>query len=92
MQTGTATPNAKSPDKPELFGERDSATYFHTDCSVCGRQLRVLVEYLGQAVACCHCTGRFVATDPVSNAHRPPSVLEKANQLLVLCSNMRSTS
>jgi ribosomal protein S27AE len=90
MQTGTATPNAKSRHKPELVGEQDSATCFHTDCSVCGRQLQVLVAHLGQAVACGHCGSRFVATDPASNAHRAPSALERANQLLVRCTNMRS--
>lgn len=89
-QTSTATRSAKPQRKPELIGERDLATYFHTECSVCGRPLQVLVEYFGQAVACGHCGGRFVATDPAANVHGPCSVLEQANQLLVLCSNLRS--
>ena len=90
MQTSVAAPNAKSRRKPEPVCQRSIVTYFPTECSVCGRRLRVLVEHLGQVVACGHCGRSFVATDPASNSHAAQSTLEKANQLLVRCSTMRS--
>lgn len=33
-------------------------------CPVCGRRLRVLVEYLGSRVCCRHCRGTFTAREP----------------------------
>lgn len=38
-------------------------TYFAMDCDVCGRPLRVKVEYLGKEIACPHCRARFRAKD-----------------------------
>ena len=42
--------------------------YFVQECPTCGRGLEIRVAYLGKKVACLHCGGRFVATDP-SNAN-----------------------
>ncbi len=57
-------------------------TYFHTECSVCGRQLRILVEHLGQQVACGHCGSHCVAANPMSSALVDLSSRAKADQLL----------
>ncbi len=54
----------RSPKKPRRGGHDRVRTFFNTECSICGRQLRVLVEQLGQLVACAHCGCEFVATDP----------------------------
>ena len=35
--------------------------YFYQVCPICGRSLRICVEYLGRTVACRHCRGEFVA-------------------------------
>ncbi len=38
--------------------------YFTQECPTCGRSLHVRVTYLGRTVACKHCQGEFVASDP----------------------------
>ena len=62
-------------------------TDFFQECPVCGRPLQIHVEYLGHIVACEHCGGQFVATDPFTQA---PSgrLLHRADELLAL-SNRR---
>lgn len=65
-------------------------TYFHVECSVCSRPLRVRVEYLGRQVACGHCGHDFVATDAISTPNTARSSLEKAEQLLARYSNTDS--
>ena len=35
--------------------------YFYQACPICGRSLRICVEYLGRMVACRHCRGEFLA-------------------------------
>ncbi|MDX1944298.1 MAG: hypothetical protein SFU86_02745 [Pirellulaceae bacterium] len=34
---------------------------FYQECPVCGRSLRLPVQYFGKAVACPHCGGEFRA-------------------------------
>ena len=46
-----------------------TTTYYFQDCPICGRSLRILVEYLGQQVVCRHCQGRFDAYDPSNSFH-----------------------
>lgn len=38
--------------------------FFYQECPVCGRHLRVRLEYLGRQLACTHCQGSFTARDP----------------------------
>jgi hypothetical protein len=63
-----------------------SATYFVQECPTCGRNLQVRVEYLGKRVACQHCSARFQACDPASQAYPPEdsslSLLERAEELI----------
>ncbi len=61
-------------------------TYFVQGCPTCGRRLQVRVEYLGKAVVCQHCRGKFVArdaslADPAA-AHSPDDLVRRANELL----------
>ena len=89
MDASEATRNAQRRCSPEPVAQHRISTYFHTECSVCGSQLRVLVEFLGQAVACGHCGRRFVATDSAANAHLHRSELNMANEdLLRGCKNV----
>lgn len=62
------------------------AHYFQ-DCPICGRTLRIRVEYLGRKLVCQSCRGHFVAAEPSqpapvrafgSHCH----LLDRANQLL----------
>ncbi len=61
-----------------------SATFFVQRCPICGRRLRIRVEYLGRTLVCQHCGARFVAADPVGSSDQPSTqpVLQRANQLL----------
>lgn len=36
-------------------------TYFYQECPVCGRSLRVPVQYFGSIMSCSHCGGEFQA-------------------------------
>lgn len=65
-------------------------TYFNVECPVCGRKLRVLVEYLGERVACGHCGRCFDALASSSTVPTAPSTLYRAEELLRRCSNGRS--
>ena len=63
-----------------------NSTYFVQECPTCGRHLNIRVEYLGKAVVCQHCSGRFVAVDQ-ANCPAPPgesgvSLLQRAEELL----------
>ncbi len=63
-----------------------NSTYFVQECPTCGRRLQIRVEYLGKEVACQHCQGRFVASDP-SNARvdggiENNALLRRADELL----------
>ena len=62
-----------------------SATYFVQECPICGRTLQIRLEYLGRSVACQHCNGHFVASDPATHAieswdHDP--LLARVDELL----------
>ena len=59
-------------------------TYFVQECPTCGRRLQVRVEYLGRRVACQHCQGIFVATDPANSQDGDSGsvLLRRANELL----------
>ena len=45
------------------------STYFVQECPTCGRNLQVRVEYLGKQVVCQHCSARFEACEPGSEAY-----------------------
>jgi hypothetical protein len=70
-----------------------NATYFVQECPTCGRRLQVRVWYLGKKVACQHCGGHFLATDPdgepvgalesdLAGELSGLALLQKADQLL----------
>jgi hypothetical protein len=69
-----------------------SPVFFHQQCPVCGRVVRVRVSLLGRQVFCQHCQGSFVATDssmgdlppttPVSPSAGTDDLIERANELL----------
>ena len=60
------------------------STFFLQECPICGRGLRIRVEYLGKRVVCQHCRGQLVACDPESNRYgsRDSAVIQKADELL----------
>ena len=72
------------------------ATYFVQECPTCGRDLEIRVEYLGKRVACQHCRGQFVASDPTCApaTSDSPSVLllRRAEELLQLAEQRRAVS
>lgn len=61
-------------------------TYFVQECPTCGRNLQVRVEYLGKQVICQHCSAKFEACEPGSEAYSHHnsslSLLERAEHLL----------
>jgi hypothetical protein len=66
-----------------------SPVFFHQQCPVCGRVVRVRVSLLGRQVFCQHCQGSFVASDPSMSdggvSQVTPIVddlIERANDLL----------
>lgn len=71
------------------------STYFVQECPTCGRSLEIRVEYLGKRVACRHCRGELVATDPASSpvteSLTSSALLRRANELLELATQ-RSTA
>ena len=60
--------------------------YFVQECSTCGRNLQVRVEYLGRMVVCQHCGVTFQACSPGSDSvlgsEPSASMLERADELL----------
>ncbi len=77
-------------DRERETTQRKITTYFHVECSVCGRRLRVLIETLGQRIACPHCGRSFDAVDSSLTVGAAPSALERADQLLATISRMRA--
>lgn len=71
------------------------STYFVQECPTCGRSLEIRVEYLGKRVACRHCRGELVASDPAaapaSASLTSSALLRRANELLELAA-LRSTA
>ena len=58
-------------------------TCFLAKCPTCGRSLQIRVAYLGKSVACQHCRGEFVASDPSSSdAPMVSKLLSRADELL----------
>ena len=61
-------------------------TYFDQDCPVCGRNLRIRVEYQGRQVKCRHCQGKFVASDPAAGQAPEEgsglALLQRADELI----------
>ena len=59
------------------------STYFVQECPTCGRSLQVRVEYLGRAVVCQHCHGRFEASDSAVGLKGSSSdLMRRADELL----------
>lgn len=58
------------------------ATYYLQRCPTCGRQLQVLVEYLGRQLTCEHCQGSFVATTETVGEEASSEAMARAEQLL----------
>lgn len=60
--------------------------YYVQECPTCGRNLEIRVEYLGKRVVCQHCSARFEACDPSSQAYPPMesslSLLARADSLI----------
>jgi len=48
-------------------------TFFYQECPVCGRSLRVRVQYYGREMSCTHCKGEFVA----GRAEKSPRIGEE---------------
>lgn len=61
-------------------------TYFVQECTTCGRNLQVRVEYLGKRVVCQHCGAKFSAASPDTPGDKLTgsslSLLERAEELL----------
>ena len=55
--------------------------YFHQDCKVCGRGMRVRIELLGQKIACAHCFAVSVANDDHQLPHARPSLKKRNGRL-----------
>ena len=63
-----------------------NSPYFVQHCPVCGRPLEIRVRYLGGRVACQHCRGWFMASDPALG-HAPATeqqqgLLQRAERLI----------
>lgn len=67
-----------------------SATYFVQECPICGRTLQVRLEYLGRSVACQHCNGQFVASDP--STAQPAQTWEHGDALLARVNHLLETA
>ena len=69
--------------------------FFMQECPTCGRNLQVRVEYLGRLVACQHCHGSFISTDPATGGGRyatSTTLLRRANELLDLVESRRAAT
>lgn len=61
------------------------AMFFVQPCPICGRRLRVCVEYLGKTIQCRHCRGRLIARDPdsmPSGADPQRVLMDRVDELL----------
>jgi recombinational DNA repair protein (RecF pathway) len=62
------------------------STYFVQECSTCGRNLQVRVEYLGKRVVCQHCGAGFEAHEPgeehVLEGELSLSMMDRADELI----------
>ncbi len=61
------------------------AMFFVQPCPICGRRLRVCVEYLGKTIQCRHCRGRLTARDPdsmPSGADPQRVLMDRVDELL----------
>ena len=49
-----------------------SSSVFYQACPVCGRSIRMPVQYFGRVVTCVHCGGEFRAEEsaPTSTTHQ----------------------
>lgn len=61
--------------------------FYHQQCPVCGRVVRVRVVLLGRRVYCEHCGGCFLAADPsmggpVAGDDQSADVMQRAEKLL----------
>ncbi len=71
-----------------------SNAYFIQECPTCGRQLQVRVTYLGKTVACKHCQGQFVASDPDNQPATSPHqsgvvLLDRVEELIATADDWR---
>ena len=64
------------------------SVYYHQNCPVCGRMLRIGVRLLGRRVYCQHCGGGFRASDPaleaVGQTETSATQADRVEQLLAL--------
>jgi hypothetical protein len=49
---------------------------FYQQCPVCGRSLRIPVQYFGHSVACQHCRGEFVADSQAGHSQNGSAPVE----------------
>jgi hypothetical protein len=69
-----------------------SITLVNQTCPVCGRNLQVAVELLGQTVKCRICHGEFLAREESRLWHSDVSLLERADNLLATSASFRNGS
>ena len=55
-----------------------SLTYFYQACPICGRSLRVPVQYFGRPMSCSHCGGEFHADGDDARLSRSPKLMTPA--------------
>lgn len=62
-------------------------TTFFQSCPICGRELLIPIECLGQQVACKHCCGHFQSRDTSYDSYlrdnQEPTLMDRANTLLM---------
>ena len=59
-------------------------TYYIQQCRICGRSLRIRVEYLGRTLSCPHCRGTLEAIDSCDELSHDEQggILRRAEELL----------
>ena len=61
------------------------SVFYVQPCPACGRNLQVRVDYLGQGIACQHCSASFVAQQATRTPRASESglaLLDRADELL----------